>query len=144
MIFSNTPVRRACVAATLATIATVFLGGCATVYRPGSPEAIVKEKANARWDSMITRDFATAYKFTAPSFRAVSSAERFRNKFEGAAVNWVDAKVVKVECEPEKCNVTLQVSAYVPMLRDMKEPVSTAVDEVWIKEDGDWWLFPRL
>lgn len=141
MIFSNTAARRACVAATLAT---VFLSGCATTYRPGSPEAMVKEKATARWDALIKSDFDTAYKLTAPSYRAVSSLERYRTKFNLGSVNWTDAEVVKVECEPEKCNVTLKVGAYLPMLRTFKEPAVTAIEETWVKEDGGWWLFQRL
>lgn len=141
MIFSNVGTRR--LSAIAATLSVVFLAGCATAYRSGTPEAIVKEKATARWQAMIDGDFATAYKFTPPSYQALTTADRYRNRFGGAA-NWIDAKVISVECEPDRCEVALTVKAYLPTITYVREPASTTVREVWIKESGDWWLYQRM
>ena len=60
--------------------------------------------------ALLKGDFDTAYKMSNPAYRSLSSLDRFRGRL-GSAVSWVDAKVVKVECEPEKCQVTLEVGA---------------------------------
>ena len=122
--------------------ASLLLSGCATMYRPGSPEAIVKEKALARWDALIKGDFVAAYKMTQPAYRALTEADRYKNRFGGAA-QWVNAEVISVECEPERCAVALTVKAFLPTVTAFKEPASTTVRETWIKEDGTWWYFQR-
>ena len=128
--------------AAAATAALLLLSGCATMYRPGSPEAIVKEKALARWDALIKGDFVAAYKMTQPAYRALTEADRYKNRFGGAA-QWVNAEVISVECEPERCAVALTVKAFLPTVTAFKEPASTTVRETWIKEDGTWWYFQR-
>jgi hypothetical protein len=127
----------------VAALAVAVLGGCATGYRPNSPEAIVKERANLRWQALLKGDFDTAYKMSNPAYRSLSSLDRFRGRF-GSAVSWVDAKVVKVECEPEKCQVTLEVGARPVVRARLEEPIATAVKETWILEDGQWWYYQRL
>ena len=52
----------------------VLLTACAS-FKPKTPEEIVKERATARWQAMIPRDFAKAYTFLAPSYRKIASAE---------------------------------------------------------------------
>ncbi len=123
--------------------ALVLLSGCATSYRPGSSEAIVKEKSLARWDALIKGDFVAAYKMTQPAYRALIEADRYKNRFGGAA-QWIDAEVVSVECEPERCEVALSVKAYLPTVSAIKEPASTTVRETWIKEEGAWWYYQRF
>ena len=123
--------------------ALVLLGGCATSYRPGTSEAIVKEKSLVRWDHLIKGDFVAAHNMTQPAYRALADADRYRNRF-GAAAQWADAEVISVECEPERCEAVLSIKAYLPMLSAFKEPVSTTVRETWIKEEGAWWYYQRF
>lgn len=127
----------------LVAMAALLLSGCATMYRPGSPEAIVKEKSLARWDHLIKGDFEAAYKMTQPAFRALTAADRYRSRFGGAA-QWTDAEIISVECEPERCQAVLNIKAYLPTVIAHKEPVATTVRETWIKEDGTWWYYQRL
>ena len=127
----------------LATVAALLLSGCATLYAPGTPEAIVKTKSLARWDALITRDFATAYKMTQPAYRALADVEAYKKRF-GGAVQWTDAEVVSVTCEPQRCEVALTIKAYLPTVRDIKEPAATTVRETWIKEDDTWWYYQRF
>jgi len=49
-----------------------------------------------------------------------------------------------VECEPEKCQVTLEVAARPVVRARLEEPIATAVKETWILEDGQWWYYQRL
>ena len=141
MIFRNTATRTAAAMTILAT--TLLVVGCAGPYKSGGPEAIVKERAEQRWQSLLKGDFDAVYKLTTPSYRAVSSLERFRGKF-GNAAQWTDANVVSVNCEPKKCLVTLEVEARPVARGSLKDPVSTAVKETWVEEEGQWWLYQRL
>lgn len=140
MIFRSNSVGRALIVVVLAVSG---LSGCATGYVPGgAPEAVVKERAQARWQTLIKGDYEGAYKMTPPSYRAVYSLEQFRSRF-GGAVKWVAAEVVSAECEPERCTVVVDVSVR-PMTRGRPgATVSTGVDEKWVKEDGQWWFTQR-
>ena len=126
-----------------AAAALLALGGCASMQMPGSPEAIVKGKSLARWEALIKGDFAGAYQFTQPAYRALASVDQYKGRF-GAAAQWNDVKVVSVQCEPERCQVVLSVAAYLPTMTAFKEPVTTTVRETWIKEDGSWWFYQRF
>ena len=68
---------------------------------------------------------------------------RYKNRFGGAA-QWVNAEVISVECEPERCAVALTVKAFLPTVTAFKEPASTTVRETWIKEEGAWWYYQRF
>ena len=120
----------------------VLLTACAS-FKPKTPEEIVKERATARWQAMIPRDFAKAYTFLAPSYRKIASAERYESSF-GTAVDWKSAEVVAVNCEAEKCTVRIKIVSQpiVPTL--FKGTITTSVDEEWLLEDGQWWLYQKL
>ena len=126
-----------------AGLVAATLAGCATGYKANSPEAAVKKRADARWQALIAGDFDAAYKMTNPGYRQLTSLESFKKRFGGAG-SWSDASVVKVDCEPQRCEVTIEVGLR-PLVRGrMEEPVSTAIKEIWILEEGQWWQFQKL
>lgn len=92
---------------------------------------------------MLKRDTRKAYEFTAPSYRAVVSAEKFGSKF-GTAVVWVAAEVVSVTCATEKCTATVMIEAKPLLGAKFGNTISTHVDETWLLEDGRWWFFQKL
>jgi hypothetical protein len=130
------------VRATAAALAACLLAACAT--GPGAPpEVLVKERALARWNALIASKLEDSYKLHAPSYRAVISFERYRATI-GGSMQWTGAEVIKVECEAEKCAVRLKIDANSPVPMRFKGTLSTGVDETWLLEDGQWWLFQRL
>ena len=128
--------------AILAIVSASLLAGCATSFEAATPENAVKQRAQARWDVLLKYDFDAAYKFTAPSFRAVTQVKSYANRF-GSAANWSAAKVSNANCEAERCTVSVEVTA-VPLSQiTAGAPVTVNLEEVWIREANEWWLYVR-
>lgn len=127
-----------------AAAASAALAGCAA-FAPKSPEDLVRERAQARWQALLAGDYERAYQFLSPGSRSVVSLDRFRGR-HGNTVTWKSAEVFKVECgQPERCVATITI-VYQPLLARGSSIGSsqTSVDEVWILDSGQWWLPFRL
>ncbi len=122
-------------------LAGSMLSAC-TALSPRTPEEIVHERAQARWEALIAGEWEKAYSFSAPSYRALVDFKRYRGRI-GGAVSWTGVEVVKVACEAEACTATIRIDyKMAPISRDGVS--STHVDETWILEDGAWWWHQRL
>lgn len=116
--------------------------GCAALS-PVSPEEAVRERAQARWNALIAGEWSKAYRYMAPSYRALVEEKRYANQF-GSGAAWVGAEVVKVACSDDRCAATLKVR-FRPMIGGRPgEVIDTHLDETWIREDGQWWMFQKL
>lgn len=122
-----------------AAVASAALAGCAA-FAPASPEERVRERAQARWDALLSGDIERAYAFLSPGSRGVVSLSRYRMSI-GASASWKSAKVHSVACpQADRCKVTMLV-AYTPVLpRSRVAIIETSVDETWLFEEGQWWL----
>jgi len=121
-------------------LTALVLAGCATTA--ATPELAVRERANALWTAKLAGDYDTAYTFMPPSYRAVTSLDRYKKGF-GAAVKLIAAQVERVKCEePDKCVATTKIEARAVLQRASTPPIVTGYDEVWVRENGQWWLFP--
>ena len=93
--------------------------------------------------SHFAGDLNKAYGYMAPSYRAVTSLERYSSSIGGVAT-WVGAEVIRVECATEKCTARLKIEAKPAATMHFKANITTGVDETWLLEDGQWWLFQKL
>lgn len=126
-----------------ALAAVALLAGCASIDS-GTPEEMVKARATARWKAMVAHDFKRAYGYLAPSFRAVSSFERYNEKLNGGAP-WDKVEVTRVRCESaEKCTASVRIESKPVGVMHFKGNIITGVDETWLLEDGKWWLYQTL
>ena len=125
-----------------ATLAASLLAGCAA-FGVATPERTVQERSAERWKALIAGDFNKAYGYMAPSYRAVTSLERYRSSIGGVAA-WVGAEVIRVECATDKCIARVKIEAKPTALMHFKANINTGVDETWLLEDGQWWLFQKL
>ena len=126
-----------------ALVAVALLAGCASV-ESGTPEEIVKARATARLKAMVAHDFKKSYEYLAPSYRAVRTVEQYSANI-GGAVQWLGADVVRVQCESaEKCTARIKIDAKPLMSTRYQGTISTGVNETWLLEEGQWWLYQKL
>lgn len=128
--------------AALVLFATV-LAGCAIDSKKTEPDQVVEERAQARWELVVERDFVSAYEFRTPGYRERTRASDYAVDMSVRPVHWTAAKVQEVQCEsPEKCIVTITVSYKVPSApRGINQMVmSRNIEEAWLRLDGQWWL----
>ena len=112
------------------------LGGCAALDAR-SPEEVVKERAQQRWDALVKGDFKTVYEYLSPGSRAVLTSEGYAS---GLRVGfWKAARVEKVMCEkPDVCDAILALEYDFRGSR-----IKTPLKETWIKEGSSWWYVQK-
>jgi hypothetical protein len=131
------PARRLLVAAA----AALLLAGCATQPLP-TREEVVATRALARWQAQIAGDFEKVYGYLSPASRALMPYTVWRGGIRGFTA-WKSAEVVSVTCETsEKCIARVKVVHQPMMLRRSLGSIDSAVDEIWLLDGGEWWLFP--
>ena len=117
-----------------------LLAGCAALAPQGA-EDTVRQRANEYWAARVKYDFPAAYAYTAPGYRALHAEQAFRTR-QGGAVVYKSAQAVAVRCpEPTKCLVNMRLEAKPFMMRGFRDNIVTHVEETWLWQDGQWWLF---
>ena len=121
-------------------LAAIVLAGCATMAP--SPELAVRQRATESWQARQASDYEKAYGFTPPSYRAVTSLEAYKRGF-GGAVQLKGVQVDQVVCETQdKCVAAIRLEARPVLRAGNAAPIVTYYEEVWVRENGQWWLFP--
>ena len=125
--------------APLLAAGVLALAGCAA-FTPKTPEQVVTERVEARWDALIHRNFEKAWEYTQPAYRALVAQKDYSKQF-GAAGQWKGVQVHQVTCEPERCTVRLRVAAKVQAPPFTGQELVTYLEEVWVRDEGQWWYF---
>ncbi|MBN9625542.1 MAG: hypothetical protein ABS39_11720 [Acidovorax sp. SCN 65-28] len=116
--------------------------GCATI--PSTPEETVRVRASDRWQALIKSEFAKAYEYTTPAYKAIHPASSYFSA-RGTAAQWKSAEVLSVDCpEADKCFAKVRLDAVMVGMPKSVREVSTVLDETWLREDGQWWYFEKL
>ena len=120
----------------------LFLSACATSQ---TTDAVVRERAQARWDALLARDYDTAYSYFSPGYRSSHSRVDFEIAVRTRRVRWDSAEVKEISCEADVCTVTTllgyQVAGAVPGVSKWANRKN--LPERWIRTDGQWWYFPE-
>ena len=128
----------------LPVLACAVLAACASVGSSQPPQELIKQRATARWQALVAGEFSRAYTYNTPGFRAVLTADGFRNRINSGAVIWVGAEAEKVDCpEPTKCKVLVRLD-YKAVMSPLQGKLSTYLDEIWLLEEGQWWFFQKI
>ena len=114
----------------------VGVSGCAGIVS-GSPEQVVKERAQARWDALVKGDVKTAYGYLSPGTRAVTTLKTYETSVSKGF--WKSANVGKVECRnTDNCEVSGTIR-----YTFQGQEISTPFRETWIKSESEWWYVPK-
>lgn len=125
-------------------VVTLLAAGCAsTGTGPRPPEEIVQERAQARWNALVDRDFAAAYTYLTSGYRAVVPLAAYRRQSTGPA-QWESAKAHKAKCEAARCIVTVEITFRIGLPGHADRVQSSFVDETWVLEDGQWFKYEAL
>lgn len=118
-----------------------LVSACAGNPPEGDP---VRERAQLRWDSILSRDLDTAYSLYSPGYRSTTSRVDFEIHLRMQRVRWTSAEYLSRECENDRCIVKFKVSFAVnqPVPGVSVFESSSNVDETWVKIDGEWWYVP--
>jgi hypothetical protein len=119
----------------VAGVLTIVLFGCAAVT-PRS-EAVVKERAQARWDALVKGDFNAAYGYMSPGSRSVTSATDYAAGLRRGF--WKSAVVDKVECgSAQSCEVHATIEYEFSGMR-----TKTPLRESWVRDGSEWWYLQK-
>jgi hypothetical protein len=106
---------------------------------PETPEEIVAERAQARWDALIAGQWETAYSFASPGYRSLVDVDGFRRR-QGGQI-WVSGTTVrKVECDGDVCEAMVRLK-YNPPMPQFGTELETDYKERWVLDDSTWWIF---
>lgn len=136
-------------------VMAVLTAACATL-NPDSPTEekvkVVTERATARWQAIISGDFAKAYDYMSPATRATVTPAGF--KTVASRLDYRAARVTGVTCDGATCRVklilTYNASAALSSSVARKgmeglpvKGINTPLDEDWVIDKGQiWYVFP--
>ncbi len=136
------PFRRRTALASLVVAGALALAGCAAL-QPKTPEEIVTQRVEARWDALIKGDFPAAWAYTQPAYRAIVKQADYAKTF-GAGGQWRGVQVPQVSCEAERCTVRIRLTTRVTLPPFRGQELTGALDETWVREDGNWWYYQNF
>lgn len=123
--------------------AALLLAGCAATT-PKTPEQAVAERAQARWDALLARDYETAYTYFSPGFRSSVDLDAYRTQRSRQRVRWTEADLLGVECDGQVCQAEVRVAYEYRMPVQGVGTVTSRrpLSENWIRADGKWYYVP--
>lgn len=138
---SSTALRRS-ISVALLGVSLLAATGCA-MLTPKTPEQQVSARATDYWNARRTGNFEKAYTYSTPAYRKTKSAKDYKQQFGGGAdINNVG--VHSVVCEPQRCEIRMRLSVTPALVGLKMAAIDTYLNEVWLLEDGQWWLFQGL
>jgi hypothetical protein len=112
------------------------LAACAGIGTQ-APEEAVRERAQARWDALLSGDFHAAYEYLSPGSRSVETEKSYIAELRKGF--WKSAKVQKVQCRGnEACDAEVTVEYEYQGMR-----TRTPVRESWVRERSEWWYVKK-
>ena len=138
LVFANLP---RVIAASLCLLTLV---ACATTS-PAARDKLIEQRAQARWDALLARDYATAYGYLSPGYRSATSVTDFEIEVRSRRVLYQSAEYREHSCEGASCTVRMMIGYKVvrPVAGLSEWKSSSLIEERWILTDGQWWFLPE-
>ena len=136
----------ALVAALVGCTATAPVGSTASTASvqdnasANTPQGQIRQRSTEFWQARQRNDVAAAYSYTSPSYRTVHDQEFFRVHYAGIPVV-ASREIVDVQCDAalQRCILQNKYMVSPPMMGGGMVPVYDK--EIWLQEDGQWWIF---
>lgn len=118
-----------------------ILAACAVTPTQQDP---VLERAQARWDAILSRDYDAAYALYSPGYRSTTSRTDFEIELRSRRVTWTSATYRDHRCDGDVCTVTFDVNFRAPRPAPGldKWEGKSAIEDTWIRASGEWWYVP--
>lgn len=101
-------------------------------------QALVRQRATARWDLLIKGDFDAAYQYMSPGSRQTTSVESYKLNIRHNAFRAIDME--SVTCDGDACTVKLKLTYDHPRMKGIVTPVV----ESWIVDGSQaWYVYGR-
>ena len=131
----------------LIRIASMLLVLCLVACTsPAVKTANLEDRAQSRWNALLSNDFAKAYAYSTPGYRSSVSVVDFEIGFRSRKMFYTSAEYIEHTCEIDTCIVRMKIGyTLVGALRGVSEWKSkTTVEEKWVRIDKQWWLFQKI
>ncbi len=123
-------------------LALVFMALMLAACQPQEPSETVEDRAQARWDLLLERDFEAAWEYMTPGYRETTNRYDYARDMAGRPLRWLSAEVVAKDCQEDLCKISILVG-----YRAVGAPagmgqmrLSREIEETWIRLDGAWWF----
>lgn len=116
------------------------MSGCAS-FEERSPEEIVRQRTNERWDALIDGRLETAYNYETPEYKELYPFAEYRNTIRGVG-SWKKMDVETVDCFGDKCIASIRIYAIIKLGMGFEAVESDArAKENWIHHStsGQWY-----
>ncbi|MFC1605858.1 hypothetical protein ACFL33_03225 [Pseudomonadota bacterium] len=126
-------------------VSLVVLAGCATTSPTAARDTLIQQRAQARWDAILARDYATAYAYATPGYRSATSATDFEIDLRSRRVQYTSGAYKDHSCEEAACTVRILVGYKVarPVAGLSEWNGNSLLEEQWVFSQGEWWFLPE-
>jgi hypothetical protein len=128
----------------LALAVAVLLAGCATTAKQ-TPEIVVSERAQARWDALLDDRVEDAYVYLSPGYRTGLPLSAYYRRLASRRITYTSAKVTGSECSDNACKVKILIGyAVIGVLPGVQRlDNESTVTEDWILAGDGWYYLPE-
>lgn len=111
---------------------------CAS-FQPDTPEQAVIKRAQGYWDARLKGDADKTRSYMNDAFRLAVDEKLFAKNY--MATFAVAAEAQKATCEPEKCEVGVNLKVNPPIPGRKMGTIDMYSTQTWLLEDGRWNLY---
>jgi len=124
-------------------VSLLALSACAT--SPAARDKDIQERAEARWEALLARDYATSYAYLSPGYRSTTSVTDFEIGVRARRVQYISAEYKAHSCDETVCMVQMLVGYRVvrPVAGVPEWKSTSLLEERWIYTNGEWWFLPE-
>ncbi len=111
----------------------------------GGTKNNIENRAQDRWDSILSDDLIGSYEYLSPGYRSSVSLNRYQRTLLMQKIRWTGAEFIKSDCAETSCKVkiSLDYTVYgaIPGVKSFDG--AQEIEESWVKVDGNWYFVPN-